>query len=86
MVLNRQAVHIIAVDYYNAKEETIGQMYVTELIGESKKGWRSAVQNAITEAFESLDDITGVEITGLKADVVDGNLVNFQAKMKIYSK
>ncbi len=64
----------------------MGQLFVVEYVGESTDGWRSAVQNAVSEAHKSFDNITGLEITGFKADVVDGKLANFQAKVKIYSE
>ena len=64
----------------------MGQLFVVEYVGESPEGWRSAVQNAVKEAHKSFDNITGVEVSGFKADVVDGKLVGFQAKVKIYSE
>lgn len=59
------------------------QSYVIELMGESPDGWRSAVQNAISEASKSFDNINGVEITSFKADVDNGRLVGYKANMKI---
>ncbi|MBM7854692.1 flavin-binding protein dodecin [Desulfohalotomaculum tongense] len=59
------------------------QAYIIELTGESPDSWRLAVQNAITEAGKSFDNITGVEITSLKAKVENGKLVRYSANMKI---
>lgn len=56
---------------------------VVEMIGESQSGWKSAVQNAVKDASKQVDNITGVEVYNLTADVVDGVLVDFKANVKI---
>ena len=56
---------------------------VVEMIGESQSGWKSAVQNAVKDASKQVDNITGVEVYNLTADVVDGVLVYFKANVKI---
>ncbi len=56
---------------------------VVEMIGESETGWKNAVQNAVKEASRKFDNITGVEVYNLTADVVDGDLVEFKANVKI---
>ena len=58
--------------------------FVIEAIGESPESWRSAVQNAISEAGKSLDNITDVEIVNFKAKVENGQLVGYQANTKIF--
>jgi flavin-binding protein dodecin len=47
---------------------------VSELVGESPDGWKSAVQAAISEASKSVDNIVGVEIINLTANVENGHL------------
>lgn len=56
---------------------------VVEMIGESQTSWKSAVQNAVKEASKRFDNITGVEVYNLTADVVEGDLVDFKANVKI---
>ncbi len=56
---------------------------VVEVIGESESSWKSAVQNAVKDASRRFDNITGVEVYNLTADVVDGDLVDFKANVKI---
>lgn len=56
---------------------------VVEMIGESENGWKHAVQNAVREASKKVDNITGVEVYNLTADVVNGDLVDFKANVKI---
>ncbi|PKM41831.1 MAG: hypothetical protein CVV03_11450 [Firmicutes bacterium HGW-Firmicutes-8] len=56
---------------------------VVEMIGESESGWKNAVQNAVKEASKRFDNITGVEVYNLTADVIEGDLVDFKANVKI---
>lgn len=56
---------------------------VVEMIGESHTGWKSAVENAVKDASQRIDNISGVEVYNLTADVVDGKLVDFKANVKI---
>lgn len=56
---------------------------VVEMIGESQNSWKGAVQNAVKEASRRFDNITGVEVYNLTADVVDGDLMDFKANVKI---
>ena len=56
---------------------------VVEMIGESQNGWKGAVQNAVREASKRFDNITGVEVYNLTADVVEGDLIDFKANVKI---
>jgi len=59
-------------------------LFAIEVTGESPESWRSAVQNAVSEASKSLDNISGVEITKLKANVENGQLVGYQVNAKIF--
>lgn len=56
---------------------------VVEMIGESENGWKDAVQNAVKEASRNFDNITGVEVYNLTADVIEGDLTEFKANVKI---
>ncbi|MDK2820048.1 MAG: dodecin [Clostridia bacterium] len=56
---------------------------VVELVGESERNWRDAIQQAVTEASREIDNITGVEIYNLTANVQNGKLVNYRANVKI---
>ncbi len=56
---------------------------VVELVGESHDNWKDAVQQAVAEASESVDNITGVEICNLTANVEHGRLTEFKANVKI---
>ena len=56
---------------------------VVEVIGESESSWKGAVQNAVKDASRKFDNITGVEVYNLTADVTEGDLVDFKANVKI---
>jgi flavin-binding protein dodecin len=56
---------------------------VVELVGESKSGWEDAVKNAVADAAKTIDNITGVEINNLTANVADGSIVEYKANVKI---
>ncbi|MEW6621630.1 MAG: dodecin family protein [Bacillota bacterium] len=56
---------------------------VIELVGESHSSWKDAVQQAVNEASREVPNITGVEIYNLTADVVNGQLTDYKANVKI---
>ncbi len=56
---------------------------VVELVGESQTSWKDAVQRAVNEASRDIPNITGVEIYNLTADVVNGQLTDYKANVKI---
>lgn len=56
---------------------------VLELVGESPSGWTDAVENAVHTASESVDDITGVEVTNFTARVDDGHVEQYRANVKV---
>jgi len=56
---------------------------VTEVIGQSTDGWRSAVQNAVSEASRSMKNITGVEVINFTAAVENGTVKQYRTDVKI---
>ena len=56
---------------------------IVELVGESKDSWEDAVKNAVTDASKSIDNITGVEIYNLTANIDDGQIVEYKANVKV---
>ena len=51
---------------------------VVELIGTSTKNWEDAANNAIMEATETLQGITGLEVVAQTAKVENGKIVEFR--------
>jgi len=56
---------------------------VAELVGESRDGWRGAVQSAVDEASRTLGKITGVEVVNFTANVEDGKVTEYKANIKV---
>ncbi|HHV72671.1 MAG TPA: dodecin domain-containing protein [Clostridia bacterium] len=56
---------------------------VIELVGESKKSWEDAVKNAVSEACNTLENVTGVYVDHFTADVSDGNIVDYKANIRV---
>lgn len=56
---------------------------VIELIGESKTGWEDAIRNAVKNASQTVDHITGVEVLNLTANVQNGEVVEYKANVKM---
>ena len=60
-----------------------GAVKVIEVIGVSADSFEHAVQQAVSKAAESIEGITGVEVTSQTAKVEDGKIVRFHAACKI---
>ncbi|MGI6343897.1 MAG: dodecin family protein [Bacillota bacterium] len=56
---------------------------VLELVGESKKSFADAVENAVSEAAKHFPNITGVEVYNFTGDVDNGKIVDFKANVKV---
>ncbi|HBK85856.1 MAG TPA: hypothetical protein DDZ53_07500, partial [Firmicutes bacterium] len=54
-----------------------------EFVGESKESFEDAVRNAVREAARQHANLTGVEVYNFTGDVVDGQIVDFKANVKI---
>lgn len=59
------------------------QVKIAEFVGESRKSWQEAIENAVTEASGSLNNITGVEVYNWTADCQDNKIVEYKANIKI---
>ncbi len=56
---------------------------VLELVGESKKDWQDAAQNAVEEAARTVHNISGVEVVNWTANVKEGRIVEYKANVKV---
>lgn len=56
---------------------------VVELVGESKTDWQDAVQNAVEDAAKTIDNISGVEVYNLTANVENGKVTEYKANVKV---
>jgi flavin-binding protein dodecin len=60
-----------------------GAIKVIELIGISTESFDDAVRQAVLKASESISGITGVEVMTMNARVVDGEISQYRAAVKV---
>lgn len=56
---------------------------IIELIGISKKSWEDAANNAVKEAQETVEGISGLEVAGQTAKVEDGQITEYRSNVKV---
>lgn len=56
---------------------------VVELVGQSDQNWFDAVERAVSEAAETIEHISGVEVYNLTANVKDGRITEWKANVKL---
>jgi len=59
---------------------------IVELIGNSKKDWEDAAQNAVKEASKTISGITGIEVLAQTARVKDNKIVEYRTNVKVAFK
>jgi flavin-binding protein dodecin len=60
-----------------------GAIKVLEIIGISEESFDDAVSQAVAKASETIDGITGVEVTSQTARVKDGKVTQYHATVKL---
>ncbi len=60
-----------------------GAIKVLEIIGISEESFEDAVSQAVAKAAESIDGITGVEVTNQSARVKDGRITQYHSTVKL---
>lgn len=56
---------------------------IVRILGTSEESWEDAAQEAVTEASQTLDGISGVEVQDWTADVDNGEIVEYKATVHI---
>lgn len=56
---------------------------VSDLISTSDKSWQDAVEKGLERASKTIRNIKGVDVTSWKAQVDNGQIVEYRAVMKI---
>lgn len=68
----------------NVESDTMGQtVKVIELVGNSTESWEDAAQNALDDADETLEEISGIEITSQTAEVEDGRIRSYKTTVDV---
>ncbi len=60
-----------------------GVVKVIEVIGISDESFDDAIARGVAKASESVEGITGVEVTNMTARVKDGKVSQYHATMKL---
>jgi flavin-binding protein dodecin len=60
-----------------------GTVKVIELVGNSNQSWEDAAQNALDDADETLEEISGIEITSQTAEVEDGEIQSYRTTVDV---
>lgn len=63
--------------------EEHGSVKVIELVGESGESWEAAAQQALDDASETLEGISGIEIVSQTAKVEDDEIVQYRSTVHI---
>ncbi len=56
---------------------------VIELVGESQVGWEDAVRNAVKDASKTVENINGVEVYNMTANVDNGEIRDYKVNVKL---
>lgn len=56
---------------------------VIELVGNSTDSWEDAAQNALDDAEETLEELSGIEIVSQTADVEDGQIERYKTTIHL---
>lgn len=56
---------------------------VIELVGESGVGWEDAVQTAVKDASKTIQNITGVEVLNMTANIVGDQIIEYKVNVKL---
>ncbi|MFP4199822.1 MAG: dodecin family protein [Clostridia bacterium] len=56
---------------------------VVEIIATSEESWEDAVEQGVKKASQTIENITGVEVTATTASVENGEVTEYRATMKI---
>jgi hypothetical protein len=59
---------------------------VVELMGTSPHSWEDAARNALREASKTIDNISGLELLNMTADVKDGEITQYKCDVKVAFK
>jgi hypothetical protein len=56
---------------------------VIELVGNSDESWEDAAQQAVTDADETLEELTGIEVVSQTADIEDGEITQYKTTIHV---
>ena len=63
--------------------EEQGSVKVIELVGESSESWEAAAKQALNDASETLEGVSGIEIVGQTAKVENNEIVQYRTTVHL---
>ena len=63
--------------------EEQGSVKVIELVGESSESWEAAAQQALKDASETLEGISGIKIVSQTAKVENNEIVQYRSNVHL---
>ena len=59
---------------------------IIEVVSESEKSWENAAENALADASKTVQNITGIDVIGFKAQVENNKITKYKANCRIAFK
>ncbi|MFC6835973.1 dodecin family protein [Halomarina ordinaria] len=56
---------------------------IIKVLGTSTESWEAAAEEAVAEASETIQDISGVEVEDWTAEVDDGEIVRYKTTVEV---
>jgi flavin-binding protein dodecin len=56
---------------------------VIELVGESEESWEDAAEQALRDASETIEDVSGIDIVNQTASVEDDEIVQYRSTVHV---
>ena len=56
---------------------------IIKILGTSEESWQDAAEQAFTEASQTIDDISGIEVEDWTAQVEDGQITEYHATVEL---
>lgn len=60
-----------------------GSVKIVEVMGESDQSWEDAAQQAVSDAGETIDGISGIDVVSQTAKVEDDQIVQYRTTVHI---
>lgn len=56
---------------------------IIKVLGTSEDSWEDAARNAVADASDTVEDISGVEVESWTANVEDGDITHYKTTVEI---
>ncbi len=57
--------------------------HIREVVGKSSKSWEDAINNALKHVYNKHQDIKGLEVIKMTANVSKGKIIEYKSDIKI---